>query len=133
MMTYVITKYGDRELQGVAEIAGHWLSEFFELKDVKKVVIDIDPDLDCWGECGERDVAGVILIDTHQFPTETEDATYEISVNPKQCLRDFIATIVHEFVHIKQWETGEWDGDGEAEANHLQYTITDRMWKEGVF
>jgi len=119
-MTYVITKYGDRELQPVAERAGHWLAEFFSLKNVKKVVIDINPDLvDCWGECGERD--------------ETEDATYEISVHPKQSLRDFIATIVHEFVHIKQWETGEWDGDGEAEANHLQYSITDRMWKEGVF
>lgn len=118
-MTYVVSKYVHKDLQGVAEIAGQWLSEFFTLKDVKKVVIDINPDLDCWGECGERDA--------------TEDATYEISVNPKQCLRDFVATIVHEFVHIKQWETGEWDGDGEAEAKHLQYSITDRMWKEGVF
>jgi len=117
-VTYVVSKYVHRDLQPVAEKAGHWLSEFFALKDVKKVVIDIDPDLDCWGECGERD--------------DTEDATYEISVHPKQTLRDFVATIVHEFVHIKQWETGKWDGDGEAEANQLQYTITDRMWKEGV-
>ena len=50
-MTYVITKYVHRDLQPVAEKAGHWLSEFFALKDVKKVVIDINPDLvDCWGE-----------------------------------------------------------------------------------
>ena len=47
-MTYVITKYVHRELQPVAEKAGHWLAEFFALKDVKKVVIDINSDLvDC--------------------------------------------------------------------------------------
>ena len=40
--------------------------------------------------------------------------------------------MVHEVVHIKQWETGKWDGDGEAEANQLQYSVADRMWKEGV-
>ena len=131
MDTFVITKYGDRELENIAVRAGEWLAEYLSLKDVKKVVIDINPNLvDCWGKCGERN--------------ETEDrfgcayATYEISVQPKQSLRDFIATIVHEFIHISQRETGEWDGDGEAEANYcytglpIQYSIADRMWKERV-
>ena len=117
--SYGYKKHNKEGLHEFAEIAGQWLAKFFSLKDVKKVTIDIDRHLDCCGECGERDA--------------TEDATYEISVNPKQSLRDFIATIVHEFVHIKQWETGKWDGDGEAEAARLQYSITDRMWKEGVF
>jgi len=122
--SYGYKKHNKEGLHEFAEIAGHWLAEFFALKDVKKVTITIDRHLDCWGECGE--------------PSEPDIGTppiavYEISVHPKQSLRDFIATIVHEFVHIKQWETGKWDGDGEAEAYHLQYSITDRMWKEGVF
>jgi hypothetical protein len=35
-------------------------------------------------------------------------------------------------VHVKQWEKNRWNGDGEAEAERLQYKLTDKMWKEGI-
>ena len=71
---------------------------------------------DCWGECWQDD-------GKHR---------YGISVCTAQTLRDFIATITHECVHIRQYETGEWEGDGEREAEDLQYTIADELWKDGV-
>jgi len=35
-------------------------------------------------------------------------------------------------VHVMQWETGKWSGEGEREANKLQYKLTDKLWKEGI-
>ena len=32
---------------------------------------------------------------------------------------NFVATVVHEMVHVMQWETDTWDGDGEAEDARL--------------
>ena len=58
--------------------------------------------------------------------------TYVIEVSIDQSLRDFVATIVHEMVHVKQWTTGKWRGDGEREAYRLQYKLTDRLWKDDI-
>ena len=41
-------------------------------------------------------------------------------------------TLIHEMVHVWQWETNDWDDDGEAEAEHWQYKLTDKLWKEGI-
>ena len=49
-----------------------------------------------------------------------------------QGLRDFIATVVHEMVHIRQWENKKWAGTGEAEANRLQYKLADKVWDDGI-
>jgi len=102
----------------VADVVSKWCASFFYLKDVKEITLHLhnDKNVDCWGECDGGDDSGI----------------YDVSVYVGQNLRDFVATIVHEFVHIKQWESGSWDGDGEAEANYLQYAVTDRMWKLGV-
>ena len=63
---------------------------------------------------------------------DNDDGGYDIEISFNQSLRDFIATIVHEMVHVKQYVTGKWKGTGEQEANRLQYKLTDRIWKEGV-
>ena len=70
---------------------------------------------DCWGTC-----------------SETSIGKYKIMVVANQSLRDFVATIVHEMVHVKQWETQKWTGDGEREAERLQYKLTDELWQEDV-
>jgi len=95
-----------------------WCRNYFSIsKDVTiQLRLDIYKDLDCWG-----------------VSEQMEDKVYSVIISTDQSLRDFIATIVHEMVHVKQWESDEWDGDGEAEAAHLQYRVTDHMWKEGVF
>lgn len=71
---------------------------------------------DCWGECWQQ----------------PGDSRYGIAVCTTQTLRDFVATITHECVHIRQYETGKWEGDGEREAEDLQYVIADELWKDGV-
>jgi hypothetical protein len=47
-------------------------------------------------------------------------------------LRDFLATLMHELVHVLQWERGEWEDDGEKEAEDKQYELADEFWKEGL-
>ena len=48
-----------------------------------------------------------------------------------QYLRDFVATLMHELVHVLQWERDEWEDDGEKEAEDKQYELADEFWKEG--
>lgn len=69
-------------------------------------------------------------IDCYGMCEQISESHYKIWVCDNQCTRDFVATIVHELVHVVQWVTGKWKGHGEKEANNLQYLITDRLWRE---
>ncbi len=95
------------------------ITRFCLQEKVERVTIDISglKIEDWWGDCIEDD---------------ENEACYIININPRQSLRDFVATIVHEMVHVKQWATGQCQGEGEREANRLQYELTDIMWKENV-
>ena len=55
-----------------------------------------------------------------------------ISVATDQNFRDFVATLMHELVHVQQWELDKWEGDGEKEAESRQYELADEFWKEGL-
>ena len=102
----------------IANKAVVWCRNYFGISEDVTIHLrlDIYKEIDCWG-----------------VSEQTDDKMYSMTISTDQSLRDFIATIVHEMVHVKQWESDEWDGDGEAEAAHLQYRVTDHMWKEGVF
>jgi len=93
-----------------------WCINHFNL-DVHKTSVNVLlwPVPDCMGTCVDNDEGG-----------------YDIEINFNQPLRDFIATIVHEMVHVKQYVTGKWKGTGEREANKLQYKLTDKLWKENI-
>ena len=71
--------------------------------------------LECWGESYKQDLA---------------KNNYVISVATDQNLRDFVATLMHELVHVHQWERDEWEDDGEKEAEDKQYELADEFWKE---
>ena len=58
--------------------------------------------------------------------------TYIIDIANNQTLRDFVMTIIHELIHVRQYLTGEWEGDGETEAWELQEDLTDAIWKENI-
>ncbi len=73
-------------------------------------------DLKCYGRCYEWDQGGV---------------DYVIDVAIDQSLRDMLATIFHECVHLWQWERGHWKGEGEREACQLQYELADEYWRCG--
>jgi hypothetical protein len=117
-MTYVQVT-GGYELGYVTEHAVHWCINHFGIEP-SRINVSIKNSIQgkrmgCWGTCNEGD----------------RKHTYDIEVVAAQPLRDFIATIVHEMVHVKQWEKGKWSGNGEREAEKLQYKLTDKMWKEG--
>ena len=101
----------------IAKQVVDWCCRYFDLDDVNvKVKIGYRSSLDCWGICYQG----------------KKDHHYIIEVAQDQCVKDFVATVVHEMVHVKQWETDKWDGDGEDEAYHLQYKLANKMWKLGI-
>ena len=70
----------------------------------------------CYGQCYEWDQGGV---------------DYVIDIAVDQSIRDMLATIFHECVHLWQWERGTWKGEGEREATQLQYELADEYWRCG--
>lgn len=92
-----------------------WCLEYFQLHE-STIQVTLRTYDDCWGYCVEGN---------------TEHA-YRIMIAYDQSVRDFVATLVHELVHVKQWETGKWKGNGEKECERLQYKLTDKLWKQGV-
>ena len=73
-------------------------------------------DIECYGQCYEWDQGGV---------------DYVIDIAVDQSIRDMLATIFHECVHLWQWERGTWKGEGEHEAEQLQYELADEYWRCG--
>jgi len=73
-------------------------------------------DLKCYGQC---------------YEWEGEKIDYVIDIAIDQSIRDTLATIFHECVHLWQWERGDWKGEGEREAASLQYELADEYWKSG--
>ena len=93
----------------------NWCITHFHLDSGIDINISLLSFTDCYGTCVDNNNDG-----------------YDIEINSNQSLRDFVATIVHEMVHVKQYVTGEWQGEGEREANKLQYKLADKIWKENV-
>ena len=102
----------------IAKKVVSWCKDQLGLCDIDDLVIDIRiEDLgDCWGYCEQE-------LDTNNFV---------VAVDPTQSLRDFVMTVVHEMVHVKQYVNNKWWGDGEEEAWALQELLTDRLWKEDI-
>ena len=112
--TKLTTPYRDQRIIALKVI--DWCLEEFGIYAYINLKLGDYNDFKCWGQCYEGH-------GKHHY-------TVEIAKN--QTLRDFVATIVHEMVHVKQWETDIWKGEGEAEANSLQYKLTDKLWKENL-
>ena len=74
-------------------------------------------DLKCYAQCYEWE--------------HSDQMDYVIDVAIDQSIRDTLATIFHECVHLWQWERGHWKGEGEREACQLQYELADEYWKSG--
>ena len=107
---------GEQHERDMTRIVVSWCINHFNL-DVHKTDINVllRTYTDCYGTCVDNDEGG-----------------YDIEINFNQPLRDFVATIVHEMVHVKQYVTGKWKGTGEQEASNLQYKLTDKLWKENI-
>ena len=90
----------------LSESAVGWFLDKHRLSDTCVLVnLQTSKQLDCWGTCHEGD-----------------NDDYIVNV----------ATLMHELVHVLQWERGTWEGDGEEEAEKKQYKLADKFWKEGL-
>ena len=113
---YPLNKRVDREL--ITSVVQWFLGRYSMNQKSKehrivKVNLKDYKTMKCWGECSEGD----------------DGIDYIIDVAVDQSLRDFIATLMHEMVHVRQWETGEWKGEGEREASQLQFELADDFWR----
>ena len=106
---------GNKQQKEITTHVVEWCVEHLRLIDVVSVLVKVQPYKNCWGEC-----------------EQVNDHSYNMTIVHEQPMRDFVATIVHEMVHVMQWETDDWVGDGEAECNRMQYMLTDELWKKGV-
>jgi hypothetical protein len=79
-----------------------------------EVLVDTYENLSCCGSCEEGD----------------RPDTYCITIAWDQSREDFVATLMHELIHINQWVTDEWEDDGEEEAESLQYEWANDFWKD---
>ena len=109
------TNGGTKYERQIAEATVRWCAEHLNIGNVL-ISLRIKNYDDCWGSCIEGKVKN----------------SYIITVANEQGLRDFVATITHEMVHVMQWETGKWSGDGESEAKYWQYKLADKLWKADV-
>ena len=80
------------------------------------ILMEISTLKDCWGTCEEGN----------------KDRSYIITIDSGQSIRNYVMTIVHEMIHVKQYVRNEWTGDGEKEAEKLEEELTDELWKENI-
>ena len=80
------------------------------------ILMEISTLKDCWGTCEEGN----------------KDRSYIITIDSGQSIRNYVMTIVHEMIHVKQYVRNEWTGDGEKEAEKLEEKLADELWKENI-
>ena len=113
----------DVNYRQVSESAVQWFFTKFDLHDPSYLItlnLTKYDNLKCWGESFQVDDLAL------------KRREYVISVATDQKFRDFIATLMHELVHVHQWELNKWEGDGEKEAEQKQYELADEFWREGL-
>ncbi len=91
---------------------------FFEMQNMEGVTVEVElkDNMNCWG-------------DSQEVTDDDWNTYYDIRVCTNQPLRDVVATLMHELVHVQQWVENEWEGDGEKEAESRQYDLADAYWK----
>jgi len=95
-----------------------WCINRLGLARIRKLNIrmDIKALKDCWGSCEEGN----------------KNRSYIITVDSSQSIRNYVMTIIHEMIHVKQYVRNEWTGDGEKEAEKLEEKLADELWKENI-
>jgi predicted metal-dependent hydrolase len=80
------------------------------------ITVNISVLKDCWGSCEEGN----------------KDRSYIIHIHNDQTIRNYVRTIIHEMIHVKQYVRNKWTGDGEKEAEKLEEKLADELWKENI-
>jgi hypothetical protein len=71
------------------------------------------------------------LTDSWGWVSEGDGSVYLVSLERNQGLRSMLRTLMHELLHVRQYERGTWGGDGEREAEASE-VLADAVWISGL-
>ena len=117
---------GKQHHKDIAQITIDWAISRLGLSETDFEIVLVIQALDGYfGECSPaRDV--------DHPPGLGPARRYSIKINPDQPIRDFVGTIIHEMIHVRQYLEGEWTHDGERECGELEMLLTDELWRQGL-
>jgi len=90
-----------------------WCVDLWGLWTVLEIRVGIQHVEECYGTCDRN-----------------EEHCYRITVDPWMSPEDLVSTLIHEMVHVRQWETSNWTDDGEEEAERVCGVLSDIFWSE---
>tara|TARA_R100000008_G_C3476081_1_gene111437 strand:+ start:194 stop:538 length:345 start_codon:yes stop_codon:yes gene_type:complete len=107
---------GKQHERRIAQTTIDWAISNLSLQDhtfsLRLVIQALD---DCYGEC------------IHKKPN-----AFTIRLNTNMTIRDFVSTLIHEMIHVRQYLEDTWTHDGERECGELEMFLTDELWKSGL-
>ena len=109
---------GHAHLRRIAETTLDWSYKRLSITSnvSRTVTLTIEKLPDCHGEC---------------LPKKYSN-DYNIRISSDQSIRDFVGTVIHEMIHVRQYIEGVWTHDGERECGELEMFLTDELWKSGL-
>ena len=110
----VNTKGGKVHQRTLATKTVAWCFDEFTLENVQILVL-VKNLKDCFGYCERK---------TQNY--------FVIGIDQNQTIREFVATLIHEMIHVKQYVHNNWSGDGEEEAWANQNILADKMWANNL-
>jgi hypothetical protein len=79
------------------------------------------------------DVRLVPITSAHGWVEHEDGVEFTITISTKYpSLSLLTETILHELVHVRQWCSGEWEGDGEEEADRVAREISIMLWNANL-
>ena len=119
MSQSIEVKGGKKFERDVAEKTARWCIPRIHINEYSfNLVLSIRVLNDCYGHCTEL--------------RNNVKNTYNIVIANNQSLRDFVMTIIHEMIHVRQYLEGKWVDDGERECTEFETFLTDEIWKEDI-
>ncbi len=106
---------GDQHQRASVAVAADWFAGI-AMPDTGQVVvrIEIKRTTDSWG-----------------WVSKGGGSLYFMVLDPRQTLRSLLQTLMHELLHLRQYERGSWRGDGETEAASAE-VLADAVWLAGL-
>ena len=110
---------GKAHQRAFVESIASWCLKRLKLDTLRTLELDIRLRVldDCCGWCK---------------PKGESNRSFQLVIGTNQTLRNFVMTVVHEMIHVKQYARGEWLIDGEPEAWGSQEILADELWKGDV-
>ena len=119
----IIIRGGKQHERRIAQTTIDWAISNLSLEDhtfsLRLVIQALE---DCYGEC---------LPDKRRWLSDIP-YSFVIKINTGMTIRDFVSTLIHEMIHVRQYIEDTWTHDGERECEELEMFLTDKLWQSGL-